>query len=167
MLLGPPLEDPIPAAGPGVWVGESPSVARKTTPPWALSPSGGNSERGLSSGPTPSPSPCPQSGVVGEVANRFPGQHRGRLGWSSGQQGKSQVSPGTSQPISLGMPPSHHCTLWSRGSPDPPCFHALKPGSPGSCGTLCPVKARARLRQFERGNGAEGLTPAVSCLPPT
>lgn len=95
LLLGPPLEDPIPAAGPGVWVGESPSVARKTTPPWALSPSGGNSEGGLSSGPTPSPSTCPQSGVVGEVANRFPGQHRGRLGWSSGQQGKSQVSPGT------------------------------------------------------------------------
>lgn len=90
------MEDPIPAAGPGVWVGESSSVARKTTPPWALSPSGGNSEGSLSPRPTPSPSPCPQSAVVGEVADRFPGQHRGRLGWSSGQQGRSQASPGTS-----------------------------------------------------------------------
>lgn len=44
--------------------------------------------RALSPRPPPSPSPCPQSGVVGEVADRFPGQHRGRLGWSSGQQGE-------------------------------------------------------------------------------
>lgn len=81
--------------------------------------------------------PCPQSGVVGEVADRFPGQHRGRLGWSSGQQGRGQVSPGTPPTHSLGSPPSRHCTLWSRGSPDLSHFHTLKPGRPGSLCALC------------------------------
>lgn len=94
-------------------------------------------EGDLSPRPTPSPSPCPQSGVVGEVANRFPGQHRGRLGWSSGQQGRGQVSPGTPPTHSLVLPPSRHCALWSRGSPDLSHFHALKPGRPGGCWALC------------------------------
>jgi hypothetical protein len=59
-------EDPFPAEGPGAWAGDSPSMAGKTTPPWALSPSGGNSGRGSSPRPAPSSSPCPQSGVAGE-----------------------------------------------------------------------------------------------------
>lgn len=87
-------EDPFPALprGLGPGLGDSPSVAGKTNnPSLGTAPSGGNYGGGHSPRPTPSPSPCSQSGMVGEVANRFPGQHRGRLGWSSGQRGVGGV----------------------------------------------------------------------------
>lgn len=123
--------------------------------------------RALSPRPPPSPSPCPQSGVVGEVADRFPGQHRGRLGWSSGQQGRGQVSPGTLPAHSLGSPPSRHCTLWSRGSPD--LSHFPSPKARQAWQLLYPLltRARAKLRQFDWVTGAKGslqLPPVSSHL---
>lgn len=71
-------------------------------------------EGDLSPRPTPSPSPCPQSGVVGEVANRFPGQHRGRLRWSSGHRGgaRSHPAPPTPFPGLATQPPLHPLVLW-------------------------------------------------------
>lgn len=141
-------------------------MARKTTPPWALSPSGVNSEGGLSPRPTPSLSPCPQSGVVGEVADRFPGQHRGRLGCLQGSRGGARSH--------LATPPTHFPGLVTQPSLRPlvprlsrpllfPCPEAKQPWQ---LPYPRPVKARARLRQFELGSGAEGLTPAASCLLP-
>lgn len=169
LLLGPPSEAPIPAAGPGVWVGESPSH------PWREGqPLPGHCTlleeilgRALSPRPPPSPFPCPQSGVVGEVADRFPGQHRGRLGWSSGQQGRGQVSPGTPPAHSLGLPPSRHCTLWSRGSPDLSHFPSPKARQAWQLPYPLLTKARAKLRQFDWVTGAKGslqLSPVSSHL---
>lgn len=91
--------------------------------------------RALSPRPPPSPSPCPQSGVVGEVADRFPGQHRGRLGWSSGQQGRGQVSPGTPQPIPWACHPAVTAPFGPAALQTSLVFHPLKPGRPGSCCT--------------------------------
>lgn len=123
-------------------------------------------ERALSPRPLPLHPPA-HSGVVGEVADRFPGQHRGRLGWSSGQQGRGQVSPGTPPTPSLVLPPSRHCALWSRGSPDLSHFHALKPGRPGRCWALCSRRlGSGKAQAVGLGDRAEGLTPAVSCLLP-
>lgn len=57
--------------------------------------------------PTTFPSPCPVWDG-GEVANRFPGQHRGRLGWSAGLQsgGEGRSYAAHSHPISLGLSPA-------------------------------------------------------------
>lgn len=108
-------EDPFPAGGGG---GErawglgwgSPSMTGKTNihPPLGTAPSGG---RGGAVAPSPRPttfpSPCPVWDG-GEVANRFPGQHRGRLGWSAGLQsgGEGRSYAAHSHPISLGLSPA-------------------------------------------------------------
>lgn len=98
----PPFGGPLPYRGAEGRGWESPSVAGKTSnPSLGNVPSGGNDGGGPSPSPTPSPHPCPQSGMVGEVANRFPGQHRGRLGWSLGHGG-SRSYPARCTPFSLG-----------------------------------------------------------------
>lgn len=100
--------------GQGLLLGPSPRIPSlrrgapglRIPPPWALTPSGGNSGRRSQAQAHSLPSPCPQSGMTGEVADRFPGQHRGRLGWSSGHQGRDRVLSSPPHPISLGPPPS-------------------------------------------------------------
>lgn len=79
------LEDPFPAEGPGAWAGDSPPVAGKTyNPSLGTAPIWRKLWKGvLIPGPLP-PHPLPTVWGGGEVADRFPGQHRGRLRWSSG-----------------------------------------------------------------------------------
>lgn len=100
-------EDPFPAEGPRAWTGGSPSMTGKTKPLPGHCPIWRKFWRGgvLSPGPLPPHPRCPQSGMVGEVANRFPGQHRGRLGWSSGQW-RARSYPAHPHPISLGLRPA-------------------------------------------------------------
>lgn len=107
--------------------------------------------------------------MAGEVANRFPGQHRGRLGWSSGQRGWGR---GLTQPILTPFPwacaqpsPTLHplVLLWiSR----PRSFRLLKPGQPCSCRIPLLIDARGTAQEVQAGHpgvsGSLQLPPAPS-----
>lgn len=149
LLLGPSS----PGLGVGGWGAPPPQQqGRQPTPSLGTVPIWRKPYRGP--GPRRAPCPGPQPGVAGEVAHRFPGQHRGRLGWSSGQQGRGRVSPSPPRPHSPSLHP-----LVLRISPAPL-------SSPPAEAWPVPAAAAALggLGQAARG---KGLAPAASCpLPP-
>lgn len=143
-----------------------PSMAGKTKPLlghcpiWRKFWRGGPSPR-----PPPSPSPCPQSGMVGEVANRFSGQHRGRLGWSSGQWGH-QVLPSPPRPHFPGPAPSSAQRTAPFGPADLPASR-LSPEAWAALVAatfLCSVMPRAQLQRLELST--QGRVGHSSCLLP-
>lgn len=107
--------------------------------------------------------------MTGEVANRFPGQHRGRLGWSSGQRG-ARSYPAHPHPISLDLCPAQSSVapFSPVDLPAPLCFTSGSLGSPGSCHILLPSDAQGSAREVQAGrpgvSGSLQLPPAPSHL---
>lgn len=146
--------DPLPL-GSGVWGAPPPRrQGRQPTPSLGTVPIWRKPYRGPGPRRAPCPGPCPQPGVAGEVAHRFPGQHRGRLGWSSGRQRRGWVSPSPPRPHSPSLHP-----LVLRISPAPL-------SSPPAEAWPVPAAAAA-LGGPGQAARDEGLAPAASCpLPP-
>lgn len=93
--------------------------------------------------------------MTGEVANRFPGQHRGRLGWSSGQRG-ARSYPANPHPISLDLCPAQS-SMAPFGPvdvdlPAPLWLTSGSLGSPGSCHILLPSDAQGSAREVQAGH---------------
>lgn len=105
----------------------SPTAGKTNNPSLGSVPIWRKFERGPGRRRIPSPDPSPRSGMVGEVADRFPGQHRGRLGWSSGRWGSPP------RPTPLGLPPSPSLHPWVLRVSHSllSCLCLLNPGCPG------------------------------------